>query len=289
MDDFDNDNFDDDDFTVDSGVQPMIIEEFQEQNVRDIVVRGKDVYVLTASVEDDNFNGAIYFSPDLRKWNILAEFSVPALPYSLELLDNSFYVGLGNRDYLQGYADVESGSIYKVEPDEPIVILRAAFSPSKWNVEWENSKSTVEAIIYYERGGEELVDISDVDISTIQLNNKDIASKVRKISSHKKGFTGQVLRLEFKKADALRALGTISVGDIIKVTVSGNFKSGGGFRAVGQVQIIGPTPPSPPTETPPLPPSTGAPIPLDPINQSDDIIQIDEPPFIPFTLSTHET
>lgn len=75
------------------------------------------------------FRGFIYSSKNLNRWSKKAEFSVGALPYSLEILDGTFYVGLGNR---WGYADFESGNIYRVEADNTLVAQwrRKAKSPA---------------------------------------------------------------------------------------------------------------------------------------------------------------
>lgn len=101
----------------------VIIEQFREDNVRDIVVRDKRCYVLTASAQEDECKGSIYSSSDLESWTKRAEFSVPALPYSFELLNGVFYVGLGHRFLIdkwrskeEGWAeDDESGSIWRIE------------------------------------------------------------------------------------------------------------------------------------------------------------------------------
>jgi len=97
------------------------IDYFNGDNIRDIVIRGKICYILTSSFSgDENFKGIIYSSADLKNWTKLAEFFVPAMPFSFEIMDNSFYVGLGNRNRLDGFADFESGSIYRIEPKVPM-------------------------------------------------------------------------------------------------------------------------------------------------------------------------
>ena len=94
------------------------IKQFESGDVRDIVVRGNTCYVLTASESNGVFRGYIYSSNNLNRWVKDAEFSVGALPHSFELLDGVFYVGLGNR---WGYADVESGNIYRLDTDDTLV------------------------------------------------------------------------------------------------------------------------------------------------------------------------
>jgi hypothetical protein len=94
----------------------VMVEEFREKHVRDIIVRSDTCYILTAmKLPDDEFSGYIYSSQDVKNWTKVAEFSVPALPYSFELMDGYFYVGLGNRSKYNGYADAESGGIYKLK------------------------------------------------------------------------------------------------------------------------------------------------------------------------------
>ncbi|MFC1714682.1 dockerin type I domain-containing protein [Candidatus Poribacteria bacterium] len=108
------------------------IEKFEGKNIRDIIAQDSICYVLTASEMDDAFQGAIYSSSDLENWVEVAVFPTPALPYSFELLDGTFYVGLGNRSPREGFADTESGSIYRINQDEssPIVNL----DPPPWDI-----------------------------------------------------------------------------------------------------------------------------------------------------------
>ena len=107
-------------FMNDFSSSPISIEEFQRESVRDIVVRNDICYILTASAKGKTFQGQIYSSPDLGNWTKLAEFSVPAPPYSFEYLDGIFYVGLGSKNARKVY--VESGSIYKLDlTDVPLL------------------------------------------------------------------------------------------------------------------------------------------------------------------------
>jgi len=101
-------------FLNDFGSGVVIVEEFREKNVRDIVVRDGVCYVLTASKSDSALQGRIHSSSDLEKWTRLAEFSVSAMPYSLEILEGAAYVALG---YSPESVDAEVGSIYKLELD----------------------------------------------------------------------------------------------------------------------------------------------------------------------------
>jgi len=92
-----------------------LIEKFKTESVFDVIVRNETCYVLTASQESDNeFKGQIYSSSDLENWTEVTAFLVEALPYSLELLEGQFYVGLGNRWHVK-FADAESGSIYRID------------------------------------------------------------------------------------------------------------------------------------------------------------------------------
>jgi hypothetical protein len=98
------------------------VEQFQKDFVRDIVVRGGKCYVLTASSKENYYTGTIYSSKNLTRWKKVAEFSMPALPYSFELLNGNFYIGLGHQFFPdkwqakeEGWAKgSESGSIWRI-------------------------------------------------------------------------------------------------------------------------------------------------------------------------------
>jgi hypothetical protein len=215
------------------------IEEFRGKAVRDIVVRDSTCYVLTATEVDDTFQGYIHSSSDLTNWTKEADFTVPALPYSFELLDGIFYVGLGNRSCWWGYADTESGSIYRLDK---LLQAKADFSPDKWNLEWARSstgKGTVLCLIGSPTAGDETLDVSDIDISSIRLNGSIPCQANWNILTRKQDFTGSVLGVRFEKGDAVRSLGSVSGGDRIAVKVTGDLKSGGRFEATHAVKIIG--------------------------------------------------
>lgn len=86
--------------------------------VRDVLVEGGAVHVLAARPDSatGTFQGSIYRSTDLASWTPIASFTVPAPPYSLERLNGSYYVGLGNQGTVAGgVASLESGSIWQVQ------------------------------------------------------------------------------------------------------------------------------------------------------------------------------
>jgi len=89
-----------------------------QPNVRDVIVDSGRVLVL-ATLPDPavagQFIGLIYASSDLVQWSKLAQFEVPGVPFSFELLDGVFYVGLGTRSVWDGYADAASGSIWRIQ------------------------------------------------------------------------------------------------------------------------------------------------------------------------------
>jgi len=101
-----------------------IIEKFRNDHVRDIVISGEKCFVLTACQEDASYRGQIFMSRDLSTWILKAEFHVSALPYSMEVLNGIFFIGLGHtflpdkwdrgkgKDWASGE---ESGSIWRIE------------------------------------------------------------------------------------------------------------------------------------------------------------------------------
>ena len=93
---------------------PKYIPEFNKEGVfvRDIVIQNNVCYVMAVNdYSKEGYKTIIKSSGDLSTWKKIAEFTVPALPYSFELLNGEFYVGLGNKT---GKADSESGTIWRI-------------------------------------------------------------------------------------------------------------------------------------------------------------------------------
>ncbi len=89
-----------------------------EQAVQDVLVRGDTVYVLAvanALTAGGEYRGIILASEDLTNWRPVADFVVPAPPFSFELLDGTFYVGLGTEGWFTDNDDAASGSIWRSE------------------------------------------------------------------------------------------------------------------------------------------------------------------------------
>ncbi len=94
------------------------IAKFATDNVQDIVVRNTICYVMTAEeiTQDVAYKGRIYSSTDLTHWSLAADFIVPGIPLSFEIMNNKFYVGLGSRfePSLGSCVGPESGSIWEI-------------------------------------------------------------------------------------------------------------------------------------------------------------------------------
>ncbi len=127
----------------DAGI--VVIEEFQKRSVRDIVIRGGTCYILTASKSGGVLQGCIHSSSDLETWIKLVEFAVPAMPYSLELLEGSFYVALGHSVESQS---AESGSIYRVDLDVSDIELPA------WDVDRNGAINLFDLMLVAQHFGE---------------------------------------------------------------------------------------------------------------------------------------
>ena len=97
-----------------------------DEFLRDIVVRGDTVFIMTVIAGRGRLDGTTEFqsciwrSTDLSEWSIVADCIFPALPYSFEILEDTFFVALGSRGkgmgtpHRPGYADVASGNIYRL-------------------------------------------------------------------------------------------------------------------------------------------------------------------------------
>jgi hypothetical protein len=72
----------------------LLVTAFRDKQVRDIVVRGDECYVLTSATSAEGYECGLHRSSDLSGWTQIAAFTTPAVAWSLEELDGTFYVGL---------------------------------------------------------------------------------------------------------------------------------------------------------------------------------------------------
>lgn len=91
----------------------VVVQQFLLERVQDILVRDDVCYVLTSRAVSDGYANAIYQSSDLKKWTLVAKFHTGALAYSLEQMDDVFYVGLAS---FSDQPHAESGTICRIEP-----------------------------------------------------------------------------------------------------------------------------------------------------------------------------
>lgn len=94
----------------------VVVGQFRDAHVRDILVLGGMCYVLTAEKQHDEspaFTGNLHTSSDLKRWTRLATFGAPSLPNSIGLANGTFYVGLANHDPWKS-ADAASGTIWRI-------------------------------------------------------------------------------------------------------------------------------------------------------------------------------
>jgi hypothetical protein len=99
----------------------------EDEQIQDIVARDGVCYVMTATETKPGlaYAAAIYLSRDLIRWTQVAAVNLPGLPTSFEVVNGTFYVGLGATNTadsetsyrLQGALMVgpESGSIWRLE------------------------------------------------------------------------------------------------------------------------------------------------------------------------------
>jgi hypothetical protein len=88
----------------------VLVELFHGARVRDVLVRNGKCYVLTGTAGEDGIAGEVFSSADLKSWVRLARFKAPALPVSMEMAGDRFYLGLGAR--ARSKADPASGTIW---------------------------------------------------------------------------------------------------------------------------------------------------------------------------------
>jgi len=90
----------------------VVVEQFQQERVQDILARDNTCYVLTSRPSDGEYINCVYQSPDVKKWTLLAKFNTNALAQSLEEMNGVFYVGLAS---LSDSPRAFSGGIYRLE------------------------------------------------------------------------------------------------------------------------------------------------------------------------------
>ncbi len=90
----------------------VIVEQFQQERVQDILVRDNTCYVLTSRPSDGEYISCVYQSSDVETWTLLAKFDTSALAQSLEEMDGVFYVGLAS---FSNRPCIASGGIYRLE------------------------------------------------------------------------------------------------------------------------------------------------------------------------------
>jgi hypothetical protein len=112
-------------FLIDSIQNNSIaVREFAKSYVCDTLVNNGQCYVLTASNATNGFSGCIYSSSDMKAWQKIEEFNLPATPLSFEYIDGIFYVGLGICPWQDETSNMESGSIYKIIPTTSDLIAK---------------------------------------------------------------------------------------------------------------------------------------------------------------------
>ena len=109
-------------FSNPEGLDATIIDEFSNEHVCDIIVRDTVCHILVASEDAAGHIGRIYSTfginpPDISSWSMVAEFRLPTSPYSFELMNGTFYVGLGY-GACEGDEYTGSGSIYRIDVDQ---------------------------------------------------------------------------------------------------------------------------------------------------------------------------
>jgi hypothetical protein len=75
----------------------VVVQQFQNEQVRDIVVRDGSCFVLTSkrvAGSNGQFKTQVHSSRDLREWTQIADVTLPAVGKSLEMMDGTYYVGL---------------------------------------------------------------------------------------------------------------------------------------------------------------------------------------------------
>lgn len=94
--------------------------------VQDVVVHGDTLYTLSYRYnEDKTFDTRIYSTKDLENFQLLYEFNIDTLPFSIEYYDNNIYIGTNYHEDSKDYNDYnsliknysETGSLYKIDLD----------------------------------------------------------------------------------------------------------------------------------------------------------------------------
>ncbi len=106
---------------VSDGAVARTVEEFRGERVRDIVARDGICHVMAAeriAGDTERYRCTVRSSPDLALWTLSADVTLPGLPWSFEVLDGRFCVGLGVRNAATSGIEAvgpESGTVYRIE------------------------------------------------------------------------------------------------------------------------------------------------------------------------------
>jgi hypothetical protein len=84
-----------------------------DEQVKDIISRDDTLYVMTTETFSVKWPCTIYTTVDLVNWKIIYRCEMPAMPKSMELMNNAVYIGLGNPER-HSSMDFASGNIYKI-------------------------------------------------------------------------------------------------------------------------------------------------------------------------------
>ena len=150
-------------------------------------------------------------------------------------VDNSGYVYV---------ADTFNHRIQVFEKKQTAISAKVELKPDEWALKWKDSPSGVAFVNCYIGSTDGSVDVLDVDVSSILLNGTLSPHKTlvgnyySAILPGRFGFAGEVLSVGFRRRDAIEMLGEVSIGDVVDVTISGNFISGGSFSETQPITVV---------------------------------------------------
>ncbi|MGC8976721.1 MAG: TolB family protein [Candidatus Ratteibacteria bacterium] len=132
---------------------------------------------------------------------------------------------------------------------EPRVVIK--FDPDKWNIEWLDEKQGTGYINCYIGGiegkkelGIEGYSAEEINPDTIKLEYKLSPDGLSQILNSHPGFSDKVLKLKFKKFEAIKMIQNLELGyrhgiKNYKLTITGYMKDGQYFYGETEIEIIG--------------------------------------------------
>jgi hypothetical protein len=129
----------------------------------------------------------------------------------------------------QAFEDISLDGTY----DVPVTVK---FDPEQWDYSWKDEEAASGVITCY-LGNLPGYDVTQIKADTIKINNQIAISGEVDVVDERKGFLGEVLKVEFDRSSVLDTMQSVWPGAECLVTISGELNDGGFFSRTLRVQV----------------------------------------------------